>query len=67
MKLGALPSRSNINTVRFAGMHGYHPSEPTGDAVLLSTAPVDAAVTDISGVRSVLLEDLSLAVQERVA
>jgi len=28
---------------------------------------VDAAVTDITGVRSVLLEDLSLAVGERVA
>jgi hypothetical protein len=29
-----------MGTVRFAGMHGYHPSEPTADAVLLATAPV---------------------------
>ena len=67
MKPGMLLSPSDMGTVRFAGMHGYHPSDPTADAVLLSTVPVDAAVTDITGVRSVLLEDLSLTVRERVA
>ena len=67
MKPGVLLSPSDMGTVRFAGMHGYHPSDPTADAVLLSTVPVDATVTDITGVRSVLLEDLNLAVRERVA
>jgi len=67
MKPGMLLSPSDMGTVRFAGMHGYHPSEPTADAVLLSTVPVDAAVTHITGVRSVLLEDLNLAVREHAA
>src|SRR5262245_29416834 len=67
MKPGMLLSPSDMGTVRFAGMHGYHPSEPTANAVLLSTVPVDPTVTDITGVRSVLLEDLSLTVPERVA
>ena len=67
MKPGVLLSPSDMGTVRFAGMHGYHPSEPTADAVLLSTVPVDAAVTHITGVHSVLLEDLNLAVREHAA
>jgi len=53
--------------VRFAGMHGYHPSEPTADAVLLATTPVDKAVDYIAGVRGALLEDLGLASRERAA
>ena len=67
MKPGMLLSPSDMGTVRFAGMHGYHPSEPTADAVLLSTVPVDAAVTHITGVHSVLLEDLNLTVREHAA
>jgi Type I phosphodiesterase / nucleotide pyrophosphatase len=67
MKPGVLLSPSDMGTVRFAGMHGYHPSEPTADAVLLSSAPVDKAVDHITGVRGALLEDLGLAVPEHVA
>ena len=65
MKPGILLIPSDMGTVRFAGMHGYHPSEPTADAVLLSTVPVDRAVDHITGVRGVLLEDLGLAVPRR--
>jgi hypothetical protein len=67
MKPGMLLSPSDMGTVRFAGMHGYHPSEPTADAVLLSTVPVDKAVDHITGVRGVLLQDLGLAAPEAVA
>jgi len=67
MKPGMLLSPSDMGTVRFAGMHGYHPSEPTADAVLLATAPVDKAVDHITGVRGALREDLGLASRERAA
>jgi hypothetical protein len=67
MKPGMLLSPSDMGTVRFAGMHGFHPSEPTADAVLLATAPVDKAVDHITGVRGALLEDLGLASRERAA
>jgi hypothetical protein len=48
-------------------MHGYHPSEPTADAVLLATVPVDKAVDHITGVRSVMLDDLGLTAGARAA
>jgi hypothetical protein len=67
MKPGMLLSPSDMGTVRFAGMHGYHPSEPTADAVLLATAPVDKAIDHITGVRGALLEDLGIATRERAA
>lgn len=67
MKPGMLLSPSDMGTVRFAGMHGYHPSEPTADAVLLATTPVDKAVDHITGVRGALLEDLGIASRERAA
>jgi hypothetical protein len=67
MKPGMLLSPSDMGTVRFAGMHGYHPSEPTADAVLLATAPVDRAVEHITQVRGVMREDLGLVQREHVA
>jgi hypothetical protein len=67
MKPGMLLSPSDMGTVRFAGMHGYHPSEPTADAVLLATVPVDKTVDHITGVRGVMLEELGLAAGERAA
>jgi hypothetical protein len=67
MKPGVLLCPSDMGSVRFAGMHGYHPSEPTADAALLSTVPVDRSVDHIAGVRGVLLQDLGLAARERVA
>jgi hypothetical protein len=60
MKPGMLLSPSHMGAIRFAGMHGYHPSEPTADAVLLASVPVDRTVDHITRVRSVLLEDVEL-------
>jgi hypothetical protein len=57
LKPGMLLCPSDMGSVRFAGMHGYHPSEPTADAVLLASVPVDRAVDHITGVHDVLLED----------
>jgi NAD(P)-dependent dehydrogenase (short-subunit alcohol dehydrogenase family) len=60
MKPGVLLSPSDMGAVRFAGMHGYHPSDPTADAVLLASVPVDRGVDHITGVHDVLLEDAGL-------
>jgi hypothetical protein len=60
MKPGMLLCPSDMGSVRFAGMHGYHPSEPTADAVLLASVPVDRGVDHITGVRDVLLEDVGV-------
>jgi hypothetical protein len=49
-----------MGRVRFAGMHGYHPSEPTADAVLLATVPVERPAAHIADVHGVLLDDLGL-------
>ena len=43
------------------GMHGYHPSEPTADAVLLSTVALDKDVDHITGIHDLLLTDLGMA------
>ncbi|MGH7278290.1 MAG: alkaline phosphatase family protein, partial [Candidatus Rokuibacteriota bacterium] len=67
MKPGVLLSPSDMGTVRFAGMHGYHPSEPTADAVLLSTVPVEKAIDSITGVHRVLLDDLGVPVVREAA
>jgi hypothetical protein len=67
MKPGVLLSPSDMGSVRFAGMHGYHPSEPTADAVLLANVPVDRGVDHITGVHAVLLDDLGIAASSRVA
>ena len=60
MKPGVLLCPSDMGAVRFAGMHGYHPSEPTADAVLLASVPVDRGVDHITGVHAALLEDLGI-------
>jgi type I phosphodiesterase/nucleotide pyrophosphatase len=64
---GLLFSPSDMGHIRFAGMHGYHPSEPTADAVLLSTIEVPKAVDHITGIRNVLLEDLGVAAGQEAA
>jgi hypothetical protein len=61
LKPGVLLNPSDMGHFRFAGMHGYHPSDPTADAVLLSTAPLDKAVDHISGIHDLLLADLGVA------
>jgi type I phosphodiesterase/nucleotide pyrophosphatase len=65
MKPGMLLSPSDMGAIRFAGMHGYHPSEPTADAVLLATVPLDKSVDHITGVHDVLLEDVGLLASAR--
>jgi hypothetical protein len=40
-------------------MHGYHPSEPTADAVLLASVPVDKHVDHIAGIHDLLLADVT--------
>jgi hypothetical protein len=57
---GVLLCPSHMGTVRFAGMHGYHPSEPTADAALLASMPVDPAVDHIAHVHDLILDDLGL-------
>jgi len=61
MKPGVLLNPSDMGAYRFAGMHGYHPSEPTADAVLLSTVPLDKDVEHITGIHDLLLADLGVA------
>jgi hypothetical protein len=60
MKPGVLLNPSDMGHYRFAGMHGYHPSESTADAVLLSTAAVDKTVDHIAGIHDLLLADLGV-------
>jgi hypothetical protein len=60
MKPGVLLNPSDMGHYRFAGMHGYHPSDPTADAVLLSTATLDKAVDHIAGIHDLLLADLGV-------
>ncbi len=61
MKAGGLLCPSHMGSVRFAGMHGYHPSEPTADAVLLASVPVTRAADHITDVYRVLLDDLGIS------
>jgi hypothetical protein len=61
LKPGVLLNPSHMGRVRFAGMHGYHPSEPTADAVLLTSAPPGRPVDHITDVHDVVLDDLQLA------
>lgn len=58
LKPGVLLCPSDMSAIRFAGMHGYHPSEPTADAVLLSSVPVEKPVEHIADVHDLLLADL---------
>jgi len=67
LKPGMLLSPSDMGSVRFAGMHGYHPSEPTADATLLASAPLERPVDHIVGVRDVLQADLELTVGAEAA
>jgi hypothetical protein len=67
MRPGVLLSPSDMGAARFAGMHGYHPSEPTADAVLLATVPVDRRVDHITRVHGVVMEDLGVTAPEAVA
>jgi hypothetical protein len=67
MKPGVLLNPSDMGNFRFAGMHGYHPSDPTADAVLLSTTALDKAVDHIVGIHDLLLADLGVTAERGVA
>jgi len=67
VKPGVLLCPSHMGSVRFAGMHGYHPSEPTADAVLLASTAVDRSVDHITHVLDVLLDDQGLGRAEPLA
>jgi hypothetical protein len=62
MRPGVLLCPSDMGWNRFAGMHGFHPSEPTADAVLLASTRVERPVDHIVGIHDLLMEDLGLAV-----
>jgi hypothetical protein len=66
MKPGVLLNPSDMGNFRFAGMHGYHPSDPTADAVLLSTAALDKSVDHIVGIHDLLLADLGVTAEPEV-
>jgi hypothetical protein len=67
MKPGVLLNPSDMGNFRFAGMHGYHPSDPTADAVLLSTTALDKAVDHIVEIHDLLLADLGVTAERGVA
>jgi hypothetical protein len=58
---GTILLPSDMGRVRFRGMHGYHPSEPTADAVFLASTPASEKVRHITGVLPILLRDLGLS------
>jgi hypothetical protein len=64
---GVLLCPSDMGRVRFAGMHGFHPSEPTSDAVLLASVPPARPVDHITGIHDMLLADLEIAAPREVA
>jgi hypothetical protein len=61
LKPGVLLNPSHMGRVRFAGMHGYHPSEPTADAVLLASAPLARSIDHITDVHATILDDLEMS------
>jgi Type I phosphodiesterase / nucleotide pyrophosphatase len=60
MKPGMLLNPGDMGDFRFAGMHGFHPSEPTADAVLLSSTALDKSVQHIAGIHDLLLGELGV-------
>ena len=57
---GGIICPSDMGRIRFRGMHGYHPSEPTGDAVLLASVPVPKKIAHITGIQRLILHDLGI-------
>ncbi len=57
---GTIIVPSDMGRIRFGGMHGYHPTDPTTTAVLLSTERLPAKATHITDVFDVVLGDLGL-------
>jgi hypothetical protein len=59
MKPGVLICPSDMGRIRFAGMHGFHPSEdPHAAAVFLANSPDGALVRHVTDVLPRLLADL---------
>ncbi|MBI4241966.1 MAG: hypothetical protein HY613_09630 [Candidatus Rokubacteria bacterium] len=57
---GGIIMPSDMGRIPFAGMHGYHPSEPTTEAVLLASVPILEKVDHITGIYDLVLNDLGL-------
>lgn len=59
---GGIIMPSDMGRIPFGGMHGYHPSEPTTEAVLLASVPVTRKLDHITGIHSLILQDLGIGV-----
>lgn len=57
---GGIILPSDMGRIPFAGMHGYHPSEPTTEAVLLASVPVAQKIDHITGIYDLILDDLGI-------
>jgi hypothetical protein len=55
---GRLCVPSYMGSAPVAGMHGYHPSEPTSRAIVLSNRPLPAALTHVVDFRAFFLTEL---------
>ena len=55
---GRLAVPSYMGSKPVAGMHGYHPSEPTSRAIVLSNRPLPAALTHVVDFRAFFLGEL---------
>jgi hypothetical protein len=68
MKPGLLICPSDLGTVRFEGMHGFHPAEdPHSHAVYLSTEDVGLPVRHLTDVLPMLLADQGMLPAEAIA
>lgn len=62
---GGIICPSDMGRIRFGGMHGYHPSEPTADAALLASVPVPKTIDHITGVHRLILDDLGISMNRK--
>lgn len=67
MHPGITITPSDMGQVRFGGMHGFHPSEPTSDAVLFSSVPLPSWPDHITGIHRLILDDLSISTSGEIS
>jgi hypothetical protein len=58
---GTTITPSDMGRIRFAGMHGFHPSEPTADAAFLSSVALAESPRHIVDVYRIVLNDLGIS------
>ncbi len=61
MQSGVTITPSDMARIRFAGMHGFHPDEPTSDGILFSSVPLAEKPDHITGLNRLILGDLGLS------